>query len=66
MEADKIAAAVQQCLADATRSQQPFRSVNEFLASLKRQGWAEEDRLTVQTKVLDALKQRRQAQSPSL
>lgn len=65
MEADKIAAAVQQCLAEAARSQQPFRSVNEFLASLKRQGWTEEERLEVQTKVLDALKQRRQAQSPS-
>ena len=66
MEAEKIAAAVQQCLTEAARSQQPFRLVNEFLASLKRQGWAEEDRLAVQTKVLDALKQRRLAQSPSL
>jgi hypothetical protein len=66
MEAEKIAAAVQQCLTETARSQQPFRSVNEFLASLKRQGWPEEDRLAVQTKVLDALKQRRQAQSPSL
>jgi hypothetical protein len=65
MEADKIAAAVQQCLAEAARSQQPFRSVNEFLASLKRQSWTEEDRLAVQINVLDALKQRRQAQSPS-
>jgi len=65
MEADKIAAAVQQCLTEAARSQQPFRSVNEFLALLKRQGWPEEDRLAVQTKVLEGLKQRRLAQPPS-
>ncbi len=65
MEAEKVAAAVQRCVADAMKSQQPFRSVNEFLASLKRQGWAEEERLAVQIKVLDALKQRRLAQSPN-
>jgi hypothetical protein len=65
MEVEKVAAAVQRCVADAVRSQQPFRSVNEFLASLKRQGWADEERLAVQTSVLDALKQRRQAQSPN-
>jgi hypothetical protein len=65
MEAEKIAAAVQRCVADAMKSQQPFRSINEFLASLKRQGWTEEERLAVQTKVLDALKQRRVAQSPN-
>jgi hypothetical protein len=63
MEADKFTAAVQRCIADAVKSQQPFRSVNEFLASLKRQGWTEEDRLVIQTKVLEALKQRRLAQS---
>ena len=65
MEADKITAAVQRCFADASRSQHPFRSVNEFLASLKRQGWSDDDRLTVQTKLLDALKQQRLAQSPN-
>ncbi len=64
MEADKVAAAVQRCVTDALKSQQPFRSVNEFLASLKRQGWSDDERLAVQTTVLEALKQRRQAQSP--
>ena len=65
MEPEKIAAAVQRCLADAGRSQQPFRTVNEFLLSLKRQGWSDEDRLAVQTQVLAALKQHRLAQSPA-
>ncbi len=65
MEADKVAAAAQRCIADAMKSQQPFRTVNEFLASLKRQGWTEEERLAVQTQVLGALKQRREAQSPN-
>jgi len=64
MEAEKVAVAVQRCVADAARAEHPFRSVNEFLASLKRQGWTDEDRLTVQTQVLDALKQRRLAHSP--
>ena len=64
MEAEKIAVAVQRCVADAMRSEHPFRAVNEFLASLKRQGWTEEGRLAVQTEVLDALKKRRLAQSP--
>ena len=63
MEAEKLAAEVQRCVAEAVKSQQPFRSVNEFLASLKRQGWTEDDRLVVQTKALEALKQRRLAQS---
>jgi hypothetical protein len=62
MEAEQVAAAVQRCVAEAAKAQQPFRSVNEFLASLKRQGWSEDERLAVQTKVLDALKQRRLAQ----
>jgi hypothetical protein len=65
MEAEKVAVAVQRCVADAARAAQPFRSVNEFLASLKRQGWSDEDRLAVQSQVLDALKQRRLAQSPN-
>ena len=64
MEAEKVATAVQRCVADVARSAQPYRSVNEFLASLKRQGWSDEDRLAVQTQVLDALKQRRLAHSP--
>jgi hypothetical protein len=62
MDAEKVATAVQRCIADATVSAQPFRSVNEFLASLKRQGWDEADRLAVQTQVLAALKQRRPSQ----
>jgi len=65
MEPDKVAAAVQRCLADAARSQQSFRTVNEFLASLKLQNWSDEDRLAVQTQVLAALKQRRLSQPPT-
>ena len=63
MDAEKVVAAVQRCVADATQSTQPFRSVNEFLASLKRQGWVEADRLAVQTQVLEVLKQRRESGS---
>lgn len=63
MDAEKVAVAVQRCVADAARSSQPFRLVNEFLASLKRQGWTEEDRLAVQTQVLAAIKERRESQA---
>jgi len=62
MDAEKVATAVQRCVADAMGSTQHFRSVNEFLTSLKRQGWDEADRLAVQTQVLAALKQRRESQ----
>jgi len=63
MEVDKVAAAVQRCVADATQSNQPFRTVNEFLTSLRRQGWSNADRLAVQTQVLAVLRQRRLAGS---
>ena len=60
MDADKLASAAERCVADASRAEKPFRAVNEFLASLKKQGWGEAERLEVQVKVLEALKRRRE------
>ena len=59
MEENKIAAAVQACITDALKSDKPFRSINEFLAMLKRHGWTEAERLEVQTQVLHEVKRRR-------
>ena len=60
MDAEKIATAIERCVADATRSERPFRTVNEFLAELKRQGWEEADRALVQAHVLEAIRRRRE------
>ena len=61
MDENKITAAVQACITDALNSGQPFRSINESLATLKRHGWTEEERLEVQTQVLQELKRRKNA-----
>jgi hypothetical protein len=59
MDVNRITAAVQACVTDAIKSEKPFRVVNDFLATLKREGWSEAERLEVQTQVLQALKRRR-------
>jgi len=61
MDKSKIAAAVQVCVSDAMKSDEPFRSINDSLAMLKRHGWTEAARLEVQTRVLQELKRRRGA-----
>lgn len=63
MDDNTIAAAVQACINEARKSDKPFRSINESLALLKRHGWSEAARLEVQTQVLRAMKQLRNAQS---
>ena len=59
MEENKIATAVQACISAAVRSDKPFRSINESLNLLKRNGWTEAERLEVQTKVLQEMKRQR-------
>jgi len=59
MDEQKIAAVVQACIAGAQKSDKPFRSINESLTQLKQNGWPEADRLQVQTRVLQAMKQLR-------
>jgi hypothetical protein len=59
MDEHNTIAAVQACIRDALKSGMPFRSINESLATLKRHGWTEEERLEVQTQVLQELKRRR-------
>jgi hypothetical protein len=61
MDENKITAAVAACIADALWAANPYRSINEFLATLKRNGWSEEERIAVQTQLLLQLKQRRKA-----
>lgn len=61
MDANQIEAAVKNCVSQATTYSQPYRAVNEFLSSLKKQGWDENARLEVQTQVLAALKRRRES-----
>jgi hypothetical protein len=51
---------VQACLRDALQADKPFRSINDSLALMKRHGWSDEERLEVQTLVLQEMKQRRQ------
>jgi hypothetical protein len=63
MDDNQIAAAVQACINEARKSDKPFRAINEALALLKRHGWPEADRLEVQTQVLRAMKQLRNANS---
>jgi hypothetical protein len=62
MDEHKITAAVQACIRDALKSDKPFRSINESLTTLKRHGWTEEERLEVQTQVLQELKRRRRSE----
>ena len=61
MEETKIAAAVEACINDALNSGKPYRSINESLAKLKLHGWAEEERLEVQSRVLQEMKRRRES-----
>jgi hypothetical protein len=64
MDESKILAAVQACIHDALKSDKPFRSINDSLAKLKSRGWTEEERLEVQTLVLQELKRRREQGTP--
>jgi len=61
MEESRIIAAVQACINDALKSDKPFRSINDSLAKLKLNGWSAEERLEVQTRVLQEMKRRREA-----
>jgi hypothetical protein len=54
-----ISAAVQSCLSEALRSDKPFRAINEYLATLKRLRWTDEERIQVQQQVLEEMKRRR-------
>ena len=55
------AAVVKLCIADALKAENPYRSINNALAMLKRKGWSEADRVEVQMQVLEELRRRRQA-----
>ena len=61
MDENKILAAVQACINDALKSDKPFRSINDSLARLKFHGWMEDERLEVQTRVLQEMKRRRES-----
>ena len=61
MDENKILAAVQACINDALKSDKPFRSINDSLARLKLHGWMEDERLEVQTRVLQEMKRRRES-----
>ena len=41
MDENKILAAVQACINDALKSDNPFRSINGSLAKLKLHGWTD-------------------------
>jgi hypothetical protein len=58
---DRTTAAVDACVADAAKSERPFRQINDFLLLLKRSKWTEAELLEVQTRVLAALKKRRES-----
>jgi len=60
MDENKIAAAVVACINDALKSDKPYRSINDSLAKLKVHGWPEDERLEVQTRVLQEMKRRRE------
>jgi hypothetical protein len=62
MDESKISAAVQACIQDALKVDKPYRSINESLAKLKLHGLSEEERLEVQTRVLEEMKRRRQSE----
>jgi len=66
MDESEITAAVQACLSDALKSDKPFRSINDSLATLKRHGWTEAERIEVQTQVLQELKRRRGSERAAL
>jgi len=59
MDENKIAAVVQTCIRDALNSDKPYRSINDSLALLKSHGWSDEERLEVQTQLLQELKRQR-------
>jgi len=61
MDENKILAAMQACVNDALKSDKPYRSINDSLAKLKLHGWSEEERLVVQTQVLQEMKRRRES-----
>jgi len=61
MDESRITAAVQACIKDALKSAKPFRSINDSLVKLKVHGWSEEERLEVQTRVLQEMKRRRES-----
>jgi len=61
MDENTILTAVQACINDALRSDKPFRSINDSLARLKLHGWMEDERLEVQTRVLQEMKRRRES-----
>ena len=52
---------MQACVNDALKSDKPYRSINDSLAKLKLHGWSEEERLVVQTQVLQEMKRRRES-----
>jgi hypothetical protein len=64
MDENKISAAVQACVKDTLKSDRPFRSINDSLAKLKLHGWSDEERLVVQTQVLQEIKRRRESVEP--
>jgi hypothetical protein len=61
MDENKIVAAAAACIEDALKSDKPYRSINEALAKLKLHGWTDDERLEVQTRVLQEMKRRREA-----
>lgn len=61
MDENKITAVVVACMADALKSANPYRSINNSLAKLKQNGWTEEERVAVQSQLLQELKRRRKA-----
>jgi len=50
MDESEITAAVQACLSDALKSDKPFRSINDSLATLKRHGWTKQSESEVRRK----------------
>jgi hypothetical protein len=59
MDESKITVVAQECFAVAIRSEHPFRAVNDFIRTLKRQGWKETELAEVQSRVLQGLKRLR-------
>jgi hypothetical protein len=62
MDESKIAAVAQECFASATKTEKPFRAVNDFLRALRSQGWNEVELAEVQSRVLQGLKRLRHDQ----
>jgi len=59
MDENKITAVVVACMSEVVKSANPYRSINDSLAKLKRHGWSDEERLAVQTQLLQELKRRK-------